>query len=152
METGFIDAAEVTGQPPAEQQASEKSVLFGSVRRPPVCDNEIRCGLHPAVLESDLGNAWDPGRRSNAEAELQKASRAAQEECQKKLDVAQETRKRNREAREAEREPCLCTPRGAAVLLRESQEQTQKALNLLSAQAKLTEYFKSGSQAGAERT
>ena len=135
-------------QPSAEQPTARQpdhSILLGGCRRPaPLPDSAALPLRH---LESNLGVAWETGRRSHAEADREEASRAAREEYQKKLDAAQATRKRNREASEAERKPCLCTPGGAAVLLRESQEQTRKALNLLSAQSKLTEWFKKGSQA-----
>ena len=98
--------------------------------------------LSKRLLESELGNAWEPGRGSNAEAEREQASRAAQDEYDKKLAAAQDTRKRNQEAREAEREPCLCTAAGAATLMRESHQLTRDALNKLEAAGSLMEWLR----------
>ena len=134
-------------QPPAEQSPAEpldSSVLLGGSRQAEPLPDSIALKLRR--LESDLGSVWEIGRSfPQAEAEREKLSREAHQEYQRKLDAARESRKRNREAREAESEPCLCTPGGAAVLLRESQEQTRQALKLVEQQqAKLTAWLRQG--------
>ena len=119
----------------ALEAAAKKSILFGGMRRQPT---QVRNGDHgalrPALLESNLGIAWEPGRGGRAEAEREKASRAAQAEYQKKLDAAiaarKESAKRSRE--EPSRccgGPCLCTPEGALEMLREERREWQTALD-----------------------
>ena len=76
-----------------------------------------------------------------AERETEKQRVAAQRELLNARSAAKEaSRKRNREGREA-CEPCLCTPSGAAELLRESQQQTRDALKLLESQGKITTWL-----------
>ena len=98
-------AAQAAKQAVAQKAELESGVLFGSVRRQPapVRDDEIRCGLHPAVLESDLGVAWEPGRGGRAEAERAEASRAAQAQYVEKQRAAIAARKES--AKRAREEP-----------------------------------------------
>ena len=127
--------AQAAKQAAALEAAAKKSILFGGMRRQPT---QVRNGDHgalrPALLESNLGIAWEPGRGGRAEAEREKASRAAQAEYQKKLDAAiaarKESAKRSRE--EPSRccgGPCLCTPEGALEMLREERREWQTALD-----------------------
>ena len=62
-----------------------------------------------------------------------------------------EARKRNWEARDAEREPCLCTDAGAAMLVQESQKVARDALQKLSHANTLLEWLrKKREKAGTE--
>lgn len=99
---------EPTAQQAAQAAVAKRPVLFGGSRRQAV---PVSCGEHgafrPALLESDLGVAWELGRGNSAEAEREKASKAAvaqYEEKQRAAIVARkESAKRNREE-----QPCVC--------------------------------------------
>ena len=126
--------AEAAKQATAQAAAAESSVLLGGIRRQPA---PVHRGGHrtfaPTLLESDLGVAWEPGCGRNAEAEREKASRAAQDEYDRKLGAAIAARKaakRDREELSRCREgPCLCRPEGALDVLREERREWQTALD-----------------------
>lgn len=127
-------AAQAAKQAAAQEAELESSVLFGSVRRQraPVRDDEIRCGLHPAVLKSNLDVAWEPGRGGCAEAERAEASRAAQAQYDEKQRAAIAARKESAKRARGETVhggPCLCTPEGALEAIREERREWQTALD-----------------------
>ena len=107
---------------PAPLPLSE-TILFGDCRRAPSSSYRgAPRALSARLLESDLGKAWQTGwqARAGAEAQLRRVEETQREIQQARWKAADETRKRNREAREAAREPCLCTPAGAAVMMGQS--------------------------------
>ena len=119
------------------EQAQPAGVLFGGERKAP--SRQQWAGPHalmPHKLESELGVAWEflTERREQAQRAAEEQRSAAQRELieakREKERQREISRKRAREASEPAREPCLCTPAGAAELLRESQQQTRDALQL----------------------
>ena len=133
---------EAAGEQPEDSElqadsATKPTALFGSSRctffgsepdaRPGERNEQVR-------LANDLGKAWELGQPVHrAEDEMHEISRANDKRYLEKCAAKEATKKRCREEREtlaANAEPCLCTPDGAAALLRESQQQTREALAL----------------------
>lgn len=134
------------------EQAQPTTVLFGTTRRAPsqpgVAPAGVSLAFAPHLLESDLGVAWEIKSKEQMEAqrtaeEQRKAAQLERIEAQREKERQREiSRKRAREASEPAREPCLCTPAGAAELLRESQQQTRDALKLAADAVDTTKQFR----------
>ena len=120
------------------EPAQPATVLFGTTRQLPSQPHSAGTSLAfaPRLLESNLGIAWEIKTEAQMQAERaaeeqRKAAQRERIEAQREKERQREAaRKRAREASEPAREPCLCTPAGAAELLRESQQQTRDALKL----------------------
>ena len=106
---------------PIEQATAEPTVLFGSSRCRQVHPGECNEGVRG--LASDLGKAWEVGHPMNgAKVELHDISRANEQLLLERNVGEQAKLKRARKeeacASRTSSEPCLCTPDGAAALLR----------------------------------
>ena len=125
------------GEAAPQEQAQRAKVLFGGERKAP---SQLQwAGPHalmPHKLESDLGVAWEfmTERREQAQRAAEEWRSAAQRELteatREKERQREISRKRARGASEPACEPCLCTPAGAAELLRQSHQQTHDAHQL----------------------
>ena len=129
--------APLPGAAMLHEPAPPASVLFGTTRQlPSQPPAGVSLALAPHLLESDLVMAWEIKTKAQMQAERaaeeqRKAAQRERIESQREKERQREAaRKRAREASEPAREPCLCTPAGAAELLRESQQQTRDALKL----------------------
>ena len=128
MATHRPETVAAAQQATAQAATAERAVIFGGSRRQAV---PVQCGDHgafrPALLESDLGVAWELGRGNRAESELEKSSKAAAAQYEEKQRAAiaarKESTKRNRDEHG---KPCVCEVEA----LRETvqlQQQTIKA-------------------------